>query len=404
MSESRNTGIVRREFFETLGLGALGVGAVAAAARQVIAAEGPQPKWEQTSDRKVRIGVVGGGFGCGFQWHNHPNCVVEAVSDLQPERCKRLMEVYRCEKSYESLEKLVLDPKIEAVAVFTDAPSHGRHCVDVMNHGKHCVCAVPAAFTLEDIQKLKETKEKTGLRYMMAESSSYHADQYNMKLIYEHGGFGRIIYSEGEYYHYNVDTAWGYKEWRNALPPMFYPTHATAYYIGVTRKRYTAVSCLGFRGKAERYSKNAYNNPFSDETALFMTSEGGMSRMNVAWGIQGAGGEIGRVFGELGSMNGNTFTAGKGIQTAFGGIGDGKATPLADHRPPLPPAVDAGGHGGSAGQITNEFIMSIIQEREPLVDIYEAIAMTAPGIVAHQSALKGGEQLKIPQFDPAGKG
>ncbi len=109
-----HTGIVRREFFETLGLGALGVGAVAAAARQVIAAEGPQPKWEQTSDRKVRIGVVGGGFGCGFQWHNHPNCVVEAVSDLQPERCKRLMEVYRCEKSYESLEKLVLDPKIEA--------------------------------------------------------------------------------------------------------------------------------------------------------------------------------------------------------------------------------------------------------------------------------------------------
>ncbi len=48
MSESRNTEIARREFFETLGLGALGVGTVAAAARQVTAAEGPQPKWEQT--------------------------------------------------------------------------------------------------------------------------------------------------------------------------------------------------------------------------------------------------------------------------------------------------------------------------------------------------------------------
>jgi hypothetical protein len=27
------------------------------------------------------------------------------------------------------------------------------------------------------------------------------------------------------------------------------------------------------------------------------------------------------------------------------------------------------------------------------------VAYTAPGIVAHQSALKGGEQMKVPQFD-----
>ena len=391
--------IGRRAFLEKMGAGTLAAASAASIAEGALAAAEEKKEWEQTSDRKIRIGVVGGGFGAGFQWHQHPNCIVEAVSDLQPARRERLMKVYGCEKSYESLEKLILDPKIDAVAVFTDAPSHGRHCVDVMNHDKHCVCAVPAAFTLEDIQKLKETKEKTGLRYMMAESSSYHADLYSMKLIYEHGGFGKIIYSEGEYYHYNVDTAWGWKEWRNALPPMFYPTHSTAYYIGVTRKRYTAVSCLGFRGKAERYSNNGYNNPFSDETALFETSEGGMSRMNVAWGIQGAGGEVGRVFGELGSMVGSTFRAGKGIETDFGGIGDGKTTQFADHRPSLPPAMSAGGHGGSSGQITNEFIMAVIEDREPLVDVYEAIAMTAPGIVAHQSAHKGGEQLKIPNFD-----
>jgi hypothetical protein len=32
-------------------------------------------------------------------------------------------------------------------------------------------------------------------------------------------------------------------------------------------------------------------------------------------------------------------------------------------------------------------------------DIHEAVAYTAPGIVAHQSALKDGERMKIPQFD-----
>jgi hypothetical protein len=35
-----------------------------------------------------------------------------------------------------------------------------------------------------------------------------------------------------------------------------------------------------------------------------------------------------------------------------------------------------------------------------MVNVYEALAMTVPGIVAHKSALKGGETLDIPQFAP----
>ena len=128
--------IGRRTFLEKMGAGTLAAASVASIAQRALAAADEKKEWQQTSDRKIRIGVVGGGFGAGFQWHQHPNCIVEAVSDLQPARRDRLMKVYGCEKSYESLEKLILDPKIEAVAVFTDAPSHGRHCVDVMNHDK----------------------------------------------------------------------------------------------------------------------------------------------------------------------------------------------------------------------------------------------------------------------------
>lgn len=46
----------------------------------------------------------------------------------------------------------------------------------------------------------------------------------------------------------------------------------------------------------------------------------------------------------------------------------------------------------------HEFITAILEDREPLVNIDEALAMTIPGIVAHGSALRGGERLKIPQF------
>ena len=61
--------------------------------------------------------------------------------------------------------------------------------------------------------------------------------------------------------------------------------------------------------------------------------------------------------------------------------------------------MEAGGHGGSAGPLVNEFLTALLENREPNVDIYESLAMTVPGIIAHQSALKNGELLDVPSFD-----
>jgi len=46
----------------------------------------------------------------------------------------------------------------------------------------------------------------------------------------------------------------------------------------------------------------------------------------------------------------------------------------------------------------NEFVMSILLGRKPSVDVAMALNLTVAGIKAHESALKGGETLKIPQF------
>ena len=70
------------------------------------------------------MGVMGGGFGASFYWHEHPNCVVHAVSDLITERRDRLCSVYKCDRAYGSLEELIRDPEIDAVAVFSGAPDH----------------------------------------------------------------------------------------------------------------------------------------------------------------------------------------------------------------------------------------------------------------------------------------
>ena len=97
------------------------------------------------------------------------------------------------------------------------------------------------------------------------------------------------------------------------------------------------------------------------------------------------GGETGRVFGEKGWMDGLEY---RGAMRDLPNI----------TRPPLPPGVKAGGHGGSHGQLSNEFVLSILEDRKPVVDVVAALNMTVPGVVAHQSALKGGQRLKVPQY------
>jgi hypothetical protein len=82
----------------------------------------------------------------------------------------------------------------------------------------------------------------------------------------------------------------------------------------------------------------------------------------------------------------------------YTGIGDISGIVL--EKPPLPPTVDPGGHGGSHGYLGNEFVTAILEDRTPLVDISWALNMTVSGIVAHESAMKDGERMKIPQYAP----
>jgi hypothetical protein len=51
------------------------------------------------------------------------------------------------------------------------------------------------------------------------------------------------------------------------------------------------------------------------------------------------------------------------------------------------------------GYLGHEFVMSILENRKPLVDIARALNMTVAGVVAHQSALNDGELMKIPQYE-----
>lgn len=399
----------RRTFLQSVGLGAIALGLqqagckVPLSAQQTSAAnpaiqgfeEAPREQdlyknWVAVSDKKVKVGIVGYGnsrWGGQFGFQDHPNVEIVAVSDLIPERRELLAKVCKVSKTYPSLEELLKDKSIEAVFVATDAPSHARHAIEVLKSGKHVAVAVPAVFgSLEEADELLQAVKASGKKYMMFETSCFHEDLYAMRQIYKAGGFGKIVYSEGEYYHYAAKMSASYKNWRIGLPPQWYGTHSNAYYIGVTDGSFTEVSCVGMPSILPdlQPGANRYNNRFFSEIALFKTSEGGISRMAVSWDTPGDSGEKGRVRGEKASFYGKY----EGLQPHNVNI----------KRPSLPPTVSQGGHGGSHGHLTNEFITSILQDRKPVVDIISALNMSVPGIVAHQSALKDGEIMKIPQY------
>lgn len=346
--------------------------------------------WVAVSDRKVRVGLVGYGvskFSAAFGFQNHPNVEVVAVSDLFPDRCTALAEKVGCKKTYASLEEMLKDDNIEAIFLATDAPSHARHCIEVLKHGKHVAVAVPVTFgSIEEGEQLLEEVKRSGLKFMMFETSCFRENLFAMRKIYDAGALGKLLYSEGEYWHYSEKGIPSYKDWREGMPPQWYPTHSNAYYVGVTGGTFTEVSCLGVPSEMERYKKgnNTYDNPFATEIAMFRTSEGGISRMSRSSDTPGNSGEIGRVRGTRGSY----YIKYEGLEKNLPDVS----------RPPLPPGVPAGGHGGSHGFLMNEFILSILKDRKPLVDIATALNMTVSGIVAHTSAMKNGETLKIPQY------
>jgi predicted dehydrogenase len=79
-------------------------------------------------------------------------------------------------------------------------------------------------------------------------------------------------------------------------------------------------------------------------------------------------------------------------------------------RDPLPEEVAAawretdgesiayGGHGGSHAYLVHEFVDAIAQNRRPAISVWDAVRYMAMGVAAHQSALRDGETLPVPDW------
>jgi predicted dehydrogenase len=374
----------------------------------------------RSATRTVRIGVVGGGFGTSFQWHLHPNAKVSAVCDIRPDRLKALAEVYKCGATYPNFRDFLRHPELDAVAVFTPAPLHVWMATEAMKAGKHVVSAVPAGLSVEELERLLDCVKTTGQKYMMAETSHYRPQIMTCVEWARQGKFGTIFHSEAEYHHEGLLPLMyddrGFPAWRYGFPPMLYPTHSVGMVVPVMGERLTEVQAIGWGDGHEILQTNPYKNPFWNTTGFFKTSGGHSARVAVYWHVAAGGTERAHFYGDRMSYimerpEGSPDTVvriSKNGQTVIdaNGYPEGKVEIEAYKQPnhferlPEPMRVRTG-HGNSHTFISNEFIQSILEDRHPAVNVWEAIAYTMPGIIAHQSALRGGEPMKIRDYGKA---
>jgi predicted dehydrogenase len=291
---------------------------------------------------------------------------------------------------------------------------------EAMKAGKHVISAVPAGLSVEELELLLETVKETGMKYMMAETSYYYPPIITCREWAQQGKFGTIFYTEAEYHHEGLIPLMfdeiGLPTWRCGFPPMLYPTHSTGMVIPVTGERLVEVEAIGWGDGHEVLATNEYKNPFWNTTGLFKTSGGHCSRISVFWHLANKECVRASFYGTVLSYimerpEGSPDTViriskeGKTVIDANGyPEGDVKVEAYKEpnHWELLPPSMRvASGHAGAETFLSHEFISSIVEDRWPTVNVYEAIAFTLPGIIAHQSALRGGEPMKIKDYGKA---
>jgi predicted dehydrogenase len=330
---------------------------------------------------------------------------------------------------------------VDAVAIFTQRWTHGPLVLQALKAGKHVYCAVPMGISVDEISAIVKAVEASGLVYMMGETSFYNPTTVLARERCAAGAFGRVFYAEGDYVHdmdlgfYDAYKYSGGENWKAtaSYPPMLYPTHSVGGVLGAWRTRAVSVSCIGVeddRGDGV-FDKavSMFDNNFSNATALFETADGGSMRINEFRRV----GYPARKRESRFSYFGTEATMEQSAQQTLWedryeiedithlietkpSIAEDDAS-LADVSPDLRAAFVSGtaaahnvgrlpqsfrgernGHEGSHHFLVDDFVRAVNGALTPPVNAWVAARFTVPGVVAHESALRAGERLPVPDF------
>src|SRR5437773_4781489 len=146
------------------------------------------------TDRKINVAIVGLGFGAEFIpiYQRHPNANMYAICQRTQKKLDAIGDAFGVEKRYSDLNRLLKDPKVDAVHINSPIPDHAWQTIAALKAGKHVACTVPMATSTEDCQKIADLVRQTKKKYMMMETVVYAREFLYLKELYEKGELGKI--------------------------------------------------------------------------------------------------------------------------------------------------------------------------------------------------------------------
>jgi predicted dehydrogenase len=359
------------------------------------------------------VAIVGLGFGAEFipiyQKHADAECV--ALCRRNKDELGRIADAFGIQKRYTDFEALLADGDIDAIHINSPIADHARMSMQGLEAGKHVACTVPMATTVDECLKICALEEQTSRVYMMMETAVYTREYLYVKKLHDEGALGTVQFLRGS--HQQNMSLPGWPEYWYGMPPMHYATHAVSPLLDLVGKRAEAVSCIG-SGRIEPDYIGKYGSPYAIETAHLwladsdVTCEVTRSLFNTIRQYR----ESFDVYGTRLSFEWSQLENENPV--VYSGYEDAERVEIPDTDDMLPAEIadfakrqrilndqhvsfiQGSGHGGSHPHLVHEFVSAVREGRKAHVDAATAANWTVAGILAHESAMKGGARIVLP--------
>lgn len=146
-------------------------------------------------------------IGCGRISYKHVEAMIDnekeaelvAVCDIIKERAEEKKKQYEEKiknydvKVYTDYIKMLDELEIDVVTIATESGFHGEIALNCLNKGSHVIIEKPMAMTLEEIDKINETSEKTGLKVCVCHQNRFNPPIMKLRKAMDEGRFGQLV-------------------------------------------------------------------------------------------------------------------------------------------------------------------------------------------------------------------